>query len=77
MGLYVRATRPFIHYGRYFQILSKNHEINLFKGHSITMWTVWFGKEGKKCLVFVNAQGIKTTHTGGGGGSRIGKILSK
>ena len=37
LGLYVRATRPFIHYGRYFQILSKNDEWYLFNEHNFTV----------------------------------------
>ena len=32
------------------------------------------GEEGQKMSVFVNAQGIKTVHAGGGG--KNGKILS-
>ena len=35
------------------------------RGHSITTWTRWGG--GVKKSVFVQAQGIKTVHAGGGG----------
>ena len=34
------------------------------------------GGRGSKISVFVHAQGIKTVHAGGGGGSKNSKILS-
>jgi hypothetical protein len=48
--------------------------LSLVRGHSITMDKM-MGGGGQKMSVFVHAQSIESVHAGGGG-SKIGKILS-
>ena len=50
----------------------------MIRGHSITTWTRCSGsgikvEGGQKLFVFVHAQGIKTVHTGEGGGGKKGQ----
>ena len=47
--------------------------LTLVRGHSLTTWTRWGGRESKKS-VFVHAQGITTVHAGGGGGGMLNSV---